>query len=132
MKHFFYLVALSATLFAAPISVSAREPLEGTWIDGSMTIRIAPCGAALCGTITRASAKQQAKAQRGSGTELVGATLIRDIKPTGPSSYRARVFLADRNMYANGNIELAGRNQIKVRGCLFGVLCKARTWDRVR
>lgn len=128
------LIALAgfAALVTAPSAASARDPLAGRWDNGKMSIRIAPCGPSLCGTVIRASAKQQAKAERGSGTDLIGATLIRDIRETGPGTYQARVFLADRNVYAKGTIRVHGRDQLKVRGCVLGVICKAQTWDRAR
>ena len=75
-------VILTALLIAAVASpAEARSPIEGRWQKGNMQIDIKPCGASLCGTVVKASAKQQARAQRGSGTELIGATLIENIEP---------------------------------------------------
>ena len=129
MKHFLTRFAILAMIAATP-AAAARAPVEGVWDNGKMSIRIAPCGRDLCGTVIRASAKQQAKAERGSGTDLIGATLIRDIEKSGPNAYRARVFLADRNIYANGTIRMAGHDQLKVKGCVLGLICKSQTWDR--
>lgn len=122
----------SLAVLAAPASATAKSPLEGRWKKGSLEILISPCGQNLCGTVVKASAKQKAKAERGSGTDLIGARLIKDIDRTGPNTYRASVFLADRNMHARGTIHQVSRNQLKVRGCVLGVICKSRTWDRVR
>ena len=116
---------------AAPAYATARSPLEGRWKNGKMEIVIAPCGRELCGTVVKASPKAMAKAQRGSGTDLIGARLIKDIEPAGPNRYKGRVFVADRNMHASGTIRQLNRNQLAVRGCLLGVLCKSATWDRV-
>ena len=124
------IVALAAV--SAPAGASAKSPIEGRWRNGKMEVVIAPCGRDLCGTVVEASPTQQRRAERGSGTDLVGARLIKDIEPTGPDSYRATVFLADRNMHARGTIRQVSRNQLKVRGCVLGVICKAKTWDRVR
>jgi uncharacterized protein (DUF2147 family) len=96
-----------------------------------MEILIAPCGRSLCGTVVKASAKQQAKAERGSGTELIGARVIDGIKPTGPGTYRANVFVADRGMNARGTIREVGPNRLNVRGCILAVICKTTNWDRV-
>lgn len=122
----------SLAVLAAPASATAKSPLEGRWKKGSLEILISPCGQNLCGTVVKASAKQKAKAERGSGTDLIGARLIKDIDRTGPNTYRASVFLADRNIHARGTIHQVSRNQLKVRGCVLGVICKSRTWDRVR
>lgn len=125
-------IAIAAAFLALPAPAQARAPIEGRWDNGKMSIRIAKCGRDYCGTITRASAKQKAKAARGSGTDLVGATLIRNIRETSPGKYSARVFLADRNIYANGTIRMRGRDQLKVSGCVLTVICKTQTWDRAR
>lgn len=131
MKHILISLA-AASLVAAPAGASAKSPLEGRWKNGKMEIQISPCGDSLCGTVVKASPVQQAKAERGSGTELVGARLIRDIDKTGPNTYKARVFVADQNIYASGTIKQVSANQLNVRGCILAVVCKSKTWDRVR
>lgn len=118
-------------VLAAAGAAEARSPIEGRWKKGNLQIDIKPCGPTLCGTVVKASAKQQARAQRGSGTELIGATLIKDIRPDGPGSFRARVFVADRNMHASGRIRQVSPNQLKVSGCVVLVVCKSTNWTRV-
>ena len=122
--------ALLSAIAAAP--AEARSPIEGRWKKGKLQIDIKPCGAALCGTVVKASPKQQARAERGSGTELIGATLIKDIRPAGGNSYRAKVFLADRNMSASGKITQVSPNQLKVSGCVLAIVCKSANWVRVQ
>lgn len=129
-RVFIIATALTALAFAGP--AHARSPIEGRWAKGNMQIDIRPCGKALCGTVVRASSKQQARAENGSGTDLIGATLIKQIQPTGPKTYRARVFLADRNTHANGRITQLNPNRLKVSGCVLAVLCRTTHWDRVR
>lgn len=125
-------------LFAAALiglgasAASASSPIEGRWAKGNLQIQIAPCGNVLCGTVVKASPKQQARAERGSGTDLIGATLIRDIRRTGANSYGARVFLADRNINARGTIQQVSPDRLSVRGCVLGVICKSSNWVRVR
>ena len=127
------LIALaSLAVLASPASATAKSPLEGRWKKGNLVVQIAPCGRELCGTVIRASAKQQAKAERGSGTELIGARLIKDIDQTGPNTYRASVFLPQRNMHAKGSIKQVSANTLAVRGCVLGVVCRSQTWQRVR
>ena len=130
MKRFAIALASLAVL-ASPASANAKSPLEGRWKKGNLVVQIAPCGRELCGTVIRASAKQQAKAERGSGTELIGARLIKDIDRTGPNTYRASVFLPQRNMHARGTIKQVSANTLAVRGCVLGVVCRSQTWVRV-
>ena len=123
------IAALLAVAIASP--AESRSPIEGRWAKGKMQIDIRPCGSNLCGTVVKASPKQQARAERGSGTDLVGATLIRDIRPVGPNSYRAKVFVADRNMNASGRIRQVSPDRLKVSGCVLAFICKSADWRRV-
>lgn len=129
MKRILLAIALAAAA-SAPAAATAQS-LEGRWKNGKMEVVIAPCGRDLCGTVVKASPRQQDKAERGSGTDLVGARLIKDIERTGPGTYRAHVFVADRNMHARGTIRQVSPNRLTVKGCVLAVLCKSRTWDRV-
>jgi uncharacterized protein (DUF2147 family) len=126
------LIALAGLAVAfAPASALAKTGLEGRWKNGAMEIVIAPCGDSLCGRVVRASAKQQAKAQNGSGTRLLGARVIDNIRPAGPRTWRADVFVASRNMNTRGTIEQVASDKLTVHGCLFGLLCKTQHWDRI-
>lgn len=124
-----FAAALSSAILAMP--ADARTPIEGRWKKGKLQIDIKPCGSAYCGTVVKASPKQQAKSERGSGTDLIGATLIRDIRPAGPRIYRAKVFVPDRNMNASGKITQVSPNQLKVHGCVMAIICKSTNWTRV-
>jgi uncharacterized protein (DUF2147 family) len=127
-----FLIALTILLVSfAPASANARSNLEGRWKKGKMEIVIAPCGRALCGTVVKASPNQQAKAVRGSGTDLIGARLIDNIQPTGADTYRADVFVADRDVNARGTIRQVGPNRLDVRGCVWVVICRTSSWERV-
>lgn len=131
MKQILAAIAAMAVV-SGPATAWAKSPLEGRWKNGPMEVVIGPCGGTLCGTVVKASPKQQSKAERGSGTDLVGARLIEQIERTGPNSYRARVFVADKGVRASGTIRQVSPNQLKVKGCVLGVICRSKTWDRVR
>jgi len=126
------LLSLTAAILAvAPASASARDGLEGRWRNGAMEIVIAPCGPTLCGRVVKASGEQREKAQRGSGTHLLGARVIDHIEPAGPGTWTADVFLAGRNMNARGTIEQVGPDRLAVHGCVLAIICKTAHWDRV-
>jgi uncharacterized protein (DUF2147 family) len=131
MTRLFIALATIVGLLATPLPATAKSNLEGRWKNGKMEIEISPCGRTLCGTVVKASPKQQARAQRGSGTDLVGAKLITNIRPSGPRTYRANVYLADRDMNTSGTIRQLNPNRLNVRGCLWGIICKSTNWDRI-
>jgi uncharacterized protein (DUF2147 family) len=130
MKRFFLTLAGFAVL-TVPATAMAKSNLEGRWKNGHMEIVIAPCGKTMCGTVVKASPKQKAKAERGSGTELVGARVISNIRPAGAGAYRADVFVADKNMNAHGTIREVNADRLSVRGCVLAIICKTTNWDRV-
>ena len=129
MRHLLFSIA---AIVAASTPALAKDPIEGLWKHGPMVVEIAPCGEDLCGTVVKASPLQQQKAERGSGTRLIGSRLITGIEPTGPGSYRGRVFAADRNVYASGTVHQLSSNELEVKGCVLMVICKSRTYQRVR
>jgi len=129
MKRFFLgLAGLAVALAPAPV---LAKSLEGRWRNGAMEIVIAPCGGSLCGRVVKASAKQQAKSQRGSGTRLLGSRVIDNIQPAGSGRWNADVYVATRDMNAHGTIEQETPNRLKVRGCVLAVVCKTTHWDRI-
>lgn len=130
MRRFFLGLALLAVA-GAPVSATARSSLEGRWKNGKMEILIHPCGRTLCGTVVKASPKQQAKAQSGSGTSLIGARVIDNIRPAGSGTFKANVFVADRDMTARGTIRQVNADRLNVRGCVISLICKTTNWDRV-
>lgn len=127
-----FIIAAALTGLAFAGAADARSPLEGRWDRKDMQIDIKPCGTSLCGTVVSASPRQQARSENGSGTNLVGATLIKQIQPTGPKTYKAQVFLPDRNRNATGKITQINANRLRVSGCVLAILCKTTHWDRVR
>jgi uncharacterized protein (DUF2147 family) len=129
MKRFF-LVLAGLGVALTPAAASAKS-LEGRWKNGAMEIVIGPCGHSLCGRVVKASEQQRTKAERGSGTHLMGARVIDNIEPSGPGTWRADVFLASRNMNAKGTIEADGPDRLAVHGCVLAVICKTTHWDRV-
>ena len=131
MQQLIASIGLLLLVAAVPATATAKAPIEGRWKNGQMEIVIAPCGQKLCGTIVKASPKQKSRAKSGSGTDLVGARLIKGIEPAGPRTYRANVFVADRNIHASGTIRQLNRNQLAVKGCVLALLCKSATWDRI-
>jgi uncharacterized protein (DUF2147 family) len=130
MKRFLSTLATLAVL-AVPASADAGSNLEGRWKNGKMEIVIRPCGGSLCGTVVKASAKQQAKVQHGSGARLLGARVIDNIRPAGAGVYKANVYVADRDMNARGTIRQLSPNRLEVRGCVWSIICKTTHWDRI-
>ena len=126
----------AACAAAVPGAAMAAPPSPiGVWRNGgdSVRIRIARCGAALCGTVVRASAKARADAARGGTAKLVGTRLLRDFRARGAGRWEGEVFVPDIGVTFSGTLALDGPDRLVGRGCLLGRLgCREQAWQRVR
>ena len=127
---FALLIAFGGAVTAAP----AKAPLEGQWRNpkGSVTVRVAACGDAWCGTVVSASAKAKAGARKGGTTTLIGTRILSGVRPSGPAEFRGTAFDPKRNIRAPATLRLLGPSTLVVRGCVLrGIVCKEQRWTRV-
>jgi uncharacterized protein (DUF2147 family) len=140
-------LTLAALAVAAMGSAAhaAADPVEGLWLvqGGSAKVRIAPCagnGAQMCGTITwlknpndkagrplkdvrNPDAAQRAK-------PLLGLTMIRDFKPTGPGKWGGgKIYDPGAGKTYGSKMSLNPDGTLKVEGCI-AMICQAQTWKR--
>ncbi len=107
------------------------DPLEGDWRtanddDGnSGLIRIAPCGAQLCGTLIKAFASDG----REITTPNIGRKLIWDTEPSGGGVYKGMVYSPDRDAEYRSKLVLDG-DSLSVSGCRFGICREGGVWTR--
>lgn len=134
MKQKFAKLALLIALGAIPAGASAKAGLEGQWRNpkGSVTVRVAPCGDAWCGTVVDASGKAKASARKGGTRELIGTRILSGVRAAGGGQYRGRAFDPKRNIHAPATIRLLGSSTLIVKGCVLrGIICKEQRWTRV-
>ena len=123
---------LAAVLVMAA-GVAGADPLEGTWKtmpddNGNFGhVKIAPCGAAFCGTLV--------KAFDGTGKTMdspnVGKRIVWDMVAYPDGVYDdGKVWSPDRDKTYGGDLTLSG-NKLKVRGCVLGICRDGGTWSRV-
>jgi uncharacterized protein (DUF2147 family) len=139
----------TATIAAALLGVSlgtslAADPL-GTWLteEAKATVRIAPCGPALCGTIV--SLKEPNDPATGKpkndgnnvdtglrSRPVVGVQVVIGMKPSGTANkWSGQVYNAEDGKTYTGSLTLQDANTIKLEGCILGgLVCKAQTWTR--
>lgn len=114
---------------------AASTALAGEWRNTRNTVhlRIAPCGKAACGTVIWADETSQENARKGSGREVVGAQLFRNIRPSADGSWKGIAYLPDRNMNASATVKMVNRDQLQVSGCvMFGLACRTQHWWRIK
>ena len=108
-------------------------PIEGRWKNpsGSVTVAIAPCGEAYCGTVTAASDQAKADARRGGTATLIGTQLMTGFMAAGAGKWRGRLFIPDMNYRSKAELRTVTPDQLKVTGCAVGrMICKSQYWTR--
>lgn len=131
------LAKTNLVLLALSVAATAGTPasLEGHWKNpkGSVTVRIATCGNAICGVVVDATEKAKATARKGGTPNLIGTRILSGLRPTGDGSFKGQAFDPKRNIRAPATVRVVGPDAIQVRGCaLAGMfICKEQRWTRV-
>lgn len=134
MKQIIPAALLCAALLTLPGPALAKAPLEGRWKNpkGSVTVRVAACGEAFCGTVIDATAKAKATARKGGTHTLIGTRILSDVRPQGDGTYKGHAFDPKRNIRAPATIRMQGGSTLVIRGCMLrGLICKEQRWTRV-
>ncbi len=128
----------TATIAAALLGVSlgtslAADPL-GTWLteEAKATVRIAPCGPALCGTIVSLKEPNDPATGKPKNDGNNVDTGLIGMKPSGTANkWSGQVYNAEDGKTYTGSLTLQDANTIKLEGCILGgLVCKAQTWTR--
>lgn len=125
-------LAGAVLLVSTGIAVAA-DPLEGMWRtakddnSNSGLIRVAPCGAHLCGTLIKAyDSAGQEMASKNIGRQIISAT-VND----GGGKYSGKVYSPDRGKTYNSKLVLSG-DRVTVNGCVLGICRKGGAWQKAR
>jgi uncharacterized protein (DUF2147 family) len=139
---------LTRTLFVLAIAIGLLPPLRasaapepiGEWLieDGEARVRIASCGAELCGTIAwikegsssvDVNNPDPAKRTR----PLLGSAVLLGLKQTGEGQWTGSLYDAEDGRTYTGKLSVVDERHIKVSGCVLGgLICQSQTWTRVK
>jgi uncharacterized protein (DUF2147 family) len=126
-------VACAAVVLGCVGVEPVRADPTGIWLDkDGGTVRIRPCGGALCGTI--ASVRPRLDPETGRPwtdkknadpdkrtRPLVGVQVLIAMRPSGPGKWSGRLYNADDGKTYSGNLVELGRGSIRVEGCWLGM-----------
>lgn len=130
MKKFGMTVALVMGLAGG---ANAADAVEGVWQtqvdDGAYAhVTVSPCGAKLCGVISRTfnSDGEYASAN-------IGKPIVWDMVPGNGGKYGSgRIWQPSTDKVFRSKMALSG-DVLKVSGCVAGgLICKKQTWVRVQ
>jgi uncharacterized protein (DUF2147 family) len=123
-------IALAALFLAGS---AAADPLIGRWQtapddNGNIGIvEVAPCAAALCGTLIAAFDSSGARID----TPQVGRLIIWDTVASAEGAYEGRIYSPDRDKEYASRLALAG-DRLTVSGCMMGMCRQGGVWQRVQ
>jgi uncharacterized protein (DUF2147 family) len=109
----------------AALSTPALADATGTWLrdNGNSRVRIASCGANLCGTIVWL--------QDPSGPAKVGQRVFFDMAPNGANKWSGKAFNPEDGKTYSGTMSVSGNN-LTTAGCVLGgMICRSVNWRRV-
>lgn len=124
MKAILAGLVISASMAAAAYA----EPATGLWktevgeTGGFLHVKIAPCGANICGTID--------KVVNNDNDTIVGRKIIWDMGADGSGKYSGgKIWAPDTDKTYRSKLRLNG-NTLKVSGCV-GPICRSQNWTRI-
>jgi len=126
-------IMMTAVAAISLAGAAFADPLEGMWQtaqddNGNFGhIQVAPCGAALCGTLVKSFDAAGAEMS----TPNIGRQIISETTARGDGAYRGKVWSPDRDKTYNSRLQLTG-DTLAVSGCVIGICRDGGTWSRVQ
>ena len=137
-------VAACATLLAVAAAPAARgEDATGIWRldNGKVTVRVAPCGGSLCGTVVALKKPVDDKGRPRLDKEnpnkslrrrpVIGLTILSNMRPAGDNRWNGTIYNPDDGYTYRSKMKLQNADTMKVDGCV-AVFCKSMKFVRVQ
>ena len=130
---------LAGVAMALAVPASAANPITGRWIteDRDAVITIAPCGASLCGKISKfLVAPPQGVDQRDINNpdkakrsrKLLGTPVLTSFSEDG-DLWRGRIYDPKSGKDYRSVIRRTSASKLEVQGCI-GPFCQTQNWTR--
>jgi uncharacterized protein (DUF2147 family) len=126
-------------LLAAAALTAGTRGVAGDWInqDRSALIRVAPCGAQLCGTVIRVLARGRNvpttdvnnSDPRLRAKPLVGLRVLSGFTRSGSRWTGGRAYDPKAGRSYRSTLDLNPDGTLKVTGCVF-FICRSQEWSR--
>jgi uncharacterized protein (DUF2147 family) len=124
MKTALKIAACASAILVSALSPALADP-SGTWMrdNGASRVKVAPCGASLCGTIVWL--------KDADGPSKVGQRVFYDMAPAGANKWSGKAFNPEDGKTYSGTMTMAG-SSLTTSGCaLGGLICRSVNWRKV-
>jgi uncharacterized protein (DUF2147 family) len=129
-------LALAATMLA--VSPALADP-TGDWrvADGTATVRIKKCGAALCGfvvgTSTPAGKDDHNPDPSKRNRSVIGLEVLINMQKASENVWAGTTYNAEDGQTYSAKISLQSEQALQIQGCVSnGGPCGSETWNRVK
>jgi uncharacterized protein (DUF2147 family) len=140
---------MSAGLLSAVVSVTAAaaahasSDVVGVWrmANGKVTVRLAPCGGKLCGTVIGLKRPLDKNGKPKLDKEnpdaalrkrpVIGLTILSNMTANGEGRWSGTIYNPDDGNTYKSKMRLQSADTIKVEGCVV-VFCKSMKFVRVK
>jgi len=129
--------------FIASGPAFAGDEATGIWrmANGKVTVRVAHCGARLCGTVVALKKPRDDKGRPRLDKEnpnpalrsrpVIGLTILSNMKVQGEGYWIGTIYNPDDGNTYSSQMELQGPGTMKVNGCVAGIFCKSMKFRRI-
>ena len=140
------ILATTLLVVGLPVVVSAALAdghANGVWrmANGKVTVRLAPCGGNLCGTVIGLKKPLDKHGKPKLDKEnpnaalrnrpVIGLTILSNLKPAGDDRWNGTIYNPDDGSTYKSKLRLQNANTMKVEGCVV-VFCKSMKFIRVK
>ncbi len=129
-------IAVAAAMLVSLSVPASAQDATGTWLtaSGETRVRIAPCGANVCGTIVwtkNAGQKDENNPNAAlKNRSVVGINMI-SMKPDGNRKWSGSLYNPQDGKTYSGSLTMNDSNSLSLSGCVAGIFCRSQTWTRV-
>lgn len=129
-----------AAIYALTVRPALAGDPSGLWLtdDGGAKIKVAKCGANICGSIAWLRDPNDANGKPKVDTNnldtskrnrpIVGVPIVLSMKPDGTDKWSGQIYNAEDGKTYSGSLTLNG-STMNVQGCV-SIFCKTKTWTR--
>jgi uncharacterized protein (DUF2147 family) len=142
MKRVIGLAALSAgfamlLVLPAPCFAAAEDAI-GTWKDTETgaTTQIDSCSGGICVKVVTPSKGREVDSNNPDpklkGRSMAGVTIMTGAVKDGADRWKGQLYNSEDGKTYTGWVIVNNKNEVKLEGCVLGILCKSRVWRRAQ
>ncbi|MFY9642549.1 MAG: DUF2147 domain-containing protein [Rhodomicrobium sp.] len=141
MKRSSYLRALTALAFVIglpAVAFAAAEDAIGTWKDTETAAitQIYDCGGGICIKVITPSKEHATDSYNPDpalkGRSMAGVVIMTGAKKDGADRWKGHLYNSEDGKTYSGWVIVKSKNEVQLEGCVLGLFCKSRVWQRAQ